>query len=76
MNSSPILPTLPNVVASSHIVVTLIMEALHFSETSVLKRATRRNIPECGILRNHPVSEKFSCFLIPDDGQSPELQQF
>jgi hypothetical protein len=33
-------------VPSSPILVTLMMEALLFSETSVLTRATRRNIPE------------------------------
>jgi hypothetical protein len=34
-----------NVVPSSPILVTLMMEVLCYSETSVLSRATRRNIP-------------------------------
>jgi hypothetical protein len=42
-----------NVVSSSTILVTVMMEALRFSETSVLPRDTRRNIPEDGILNSH-----------------------
>jgi hypothetical protein len=38
------------IVPSSPILVTLMMEALHFSETSTLTRAKQCNIPEGNIL--------------------------
>jgi hypothetical protein len=53
-----------SVVPSSPILVTLMKEALSSSETLVLIRATRRNIPEDAILHNHQ-SENLKSYM-PD----------
>jgi hypothetical protein len=42
-----------NVVPSSPILVTLMMEALRFSETLAITRATRGNVPEDGVQSSH-----------------------
>jgi hypothetical protein len=42
-----------NVASISPILVTLMMESIRFSETSVLTRVTRRHISEDGIFHSH-----------------------
>jgi hypothetical protein len=50
------------IVPSSSIFVTLLMEAIHSSETSVLTIDTRHHIPEDGILHRHR-SENLNSYI-------------
>jgi hypothetical protein len=58
-------------VPSSPILVTLMKEALSTSETSVLTRATRRNIPKDAILHSHR-RENLKSYIILEKFTYPE----
>jgi hypothetical protein len=47
------------IVPSSPILATLMMEALHSPETSVLTRGTQRNIPDDDILHSHATKTSY-----------------
>jgi hypothetical protein len=65
-----------NVVPSSPILVTLIMEAIRSSETSVLTRATRRNISVDSILHNHRSANHKSYMSVWSSERNPQSWEY
>jgi phospholipid N-methyltransferase len=63
LRSVPRLLVTVNVVPSSPILVTLMMVEISSSETSVLARAARRNIPEDGVLNKQLRWSKLTLYL-------------
>jgi hypothetical protein len=61
-----------SVFPSSPILVTLMMEALSYSQTSVLARATRRNIPEDAVVASVP----FDIAVWPQNGVTLRTGRF
>jgi hypothetical protein len=59
-----------NIVPNAPILVTLAMEAIFFSETSVLTRSRRCNIPEDDILHSHRREKPQILYILKgsDDG--------
>jgi hypothetical protein len=53
-----------NVVLRSPILATLIIEALGSSQTSVLTKASWRNVPEDGIIHSHRRGNLKSCIAL------------